>query len=51
MRGMRGVRGPVWYCAVVLVFDMVFGLVFPANFVQENSWGKKKMAQREVSGD
>ena len=48
---VRGLRGPVWYCAVVLVIDVVFALVRPGPFVQEDYLDERKeeMVQRKMS--
>jgi glucan biosynthesis protein C len=39
MKSVRGVRGPVWYCALVLVFDTMYTLLRPEDFA-----GKKVSA-------
>ncbi|KAI4663027.1 uncharacterized protein J4E79_004339 [Alternaria viburni] len=34
VKSVRGVRGPVWYCATLLVFDAVFAGVLPGYFAR-----------------
>jgi glucan biosynthesis protein C len=32
MKSVRGVNGPVWYCATLLVFDVLYTLLQPGHF-------------------
>ncbi|OCK84168.1 hypothetical protein K432DRAFT_462655, partial [Lepidopterella palustris CBS 459.81] len=31
-RGLKGVSGPVWYCALLLIFDTIFTITLPSTF-------------------
>lgn len=35
VKSCRGVRGPVWYCALLLVLDAVYALIRPGHFGSE----------------
>ncbi|CAO2653788.1 Nn.00g031990.m01.CDS01 [Neocucurbitaria sp. VM-36] len=50
VRGVRGVGGPVWYCALLLVFDAVYALLFPEHFAgttRERLRGEKLEVKKE----
>ncbi|KAF1850779.1 uncharacterized protein K460DRAFT_400817 [Cucurbitaria berberidis CBS 394.84] len=34
VKGVRGVSGPVWYCALLLIFDTLYAVLFPSQFTE-----------------
>jgi len=52
IKSVRGVGGPVWYCATLLVFDAVFAGVFPRYFARtEPLLASEKADSGSASGD
>ena len=35
VKSARGVRGPMWYCVLVLVFDVMYALAWPSDFAEQ----------------
>lgn len=51
VKGVRGVRGGVWYCALLLVFDALYALLRPQDFGtvrKQNKDEKTRRADRRV---
>lgn len=46
--GVRSARGPVWYCAVLFVFDVVFALTF---YPETSKNDPKKPQERDSAGN
>ncbi|KAF2093931.1 hypothetical protein NA57DRAFT_80936 [Rhizodiscina lignyota] len=36
-KNIRGVQGPVWYCALLLIFDIIYALLFARQFTNRSS--------------
>lgn len=46
LKSIRGVRGPVWYCGLLLIFDSLYTVVRPGDFAGHDS-GTKLIQEAE----
>jgi glucan biosynthesis protein C len=49
-KGTRGVQGPVWYCATLLVFDGMYAVLRPSEFANPERITMKARSHRTMEG-